>query len=422
VTRSMRECGPWGRTLGPVRQRVVLAWVAASVVVLSACGGGSSTSRSDSSATPRPSETGTAGITTRTAPAPTQVALAPARPGESLVTLTVPGGSYTPSAPNGGTDDYRCFLLDSPQQADSYITGTAFQPGSGLVHHAISYRIQASQVSAAKALDAKSPTPGWTCFGGTGIPSPPNTDPLAALDQAQWLSAWAPGVGESTYPTGSGVRLSRGSHIVLQIHYNLLAGQAVDHSSIRLRLVPATRSIQAVETMLLPAPVELPCAPGEYGVLCQRSWAVADVIKRFGQQAGFTIAGLQVLCGGSLTKPKSGATQTCKRSVPRAVTVYSAAGHMHLLGRKIKIVANAGTARARTLLDNTNWNFDSQGAKSIGAPLHLNAGDHISITCTHDASLRKKLPELAELPSRYVVWGEGTSDEMCLGILLYTRG
>jgi hypothetical protein len=44
----------------------------------------------------------------------------------------------------------------------------------------------------------------------------------------------------------------------------------------------------------------------------------------------------------------------------------------------------------------------------------------IRVTCTHDAGLRSKLPQLAPLPPRYVVWGDGTSDEMCLGLLIGT--
>ena len=34
------------------------------------------------------------------------------------------------------------------------------------------------------------------------------------------------------------------------------------------------------------------------------------------------------------------------------------------------------------------------------------------------ASMRQQLPALAGTPPRYVVWGEGTADEMCLAILV----
>jgi hypothetical protein len=42
----------------------------------------------------------------------------------------------------------------------------------------------------------------------------------------------------------------------------------------------------------------------------------------------------------------------------------------------------------------------------------------VTVTCTHDATLRDRLPALQGLPPRYVVWGEGSTDEMCLGILI----
>ena len=35
-------------------------------------------------------------------------------------------------------------------------------------------------------------------------------------------------------------------------------------------------------------------------------------------------------------------------------------------------------------------------------------------------ALRSMVPELAAEQPRYVTWGEGTSDEMCLGIVQYT--
>ena len=43
------------------------------------------------------------------------------------------------------------------------------------------------------------------------------------------------------------------------------------------------------------------------------------------------------------------------------------------------------------------------------------------MTCTHVQWLRDKLPSFEGQPDRYVVWGEGTTDEMCLGMLQVTR-
>jgi len=58
----------------------------------------------------------------------------------------------------------------------------------------------------------------------------------------------------------------------------------------------------------------------------------------------------------------------------------------------------------------------------LPTPVDVNPGDTVRVTCTHDATLRQKLPELNKLPPRYVVWGDGTSDEMCLGLLTVSAG
>ncbi len=72
------------------------------------------------------------------------------------------------------------------------------------------------------------------------------------------------------------------------------------------------------------------------------------------------------------------------------------------------------------MLDIPVWDFDSQGAQPLPEPISLRKGDTLTVTCTHDATLRDKLPAFKGTPPRYVVWGEGTTDEMCLGILIVT--
>jgi hypothetical protein len=182
----------------------------------------------------------------------------------------------------------------------------------------------------------------------------------------------------------------------------------------------ASTSLIPMRTMLLPAPVELPCPDGATTGLCNRDVAVADVMRRFGVGSGRTVAGLQLLCAGDPAAPRAGVTQTCVRYVREQVTVRAAAGHMHLLGRSISIVANAGTARARTILDIPVWDFDDQSTRPLDKALTLRQGDTITVTCTHDPGLRALLPSMSDTPPRYVVWGEGTTDEMCLGILVVT--
>jgi hypothetical protein len=93
---------------------------------------------------------------------------------------------------------------------------------------------------------------------------------------------------------------------------------------------------------------------------------------------------------------------------------------MHLLGRSIKVQVDPGTPRARTILDIPVWDFDNQAARQI-KPVSLQPGETVKVTCRHVQWLRDQLPAFAGQPDRYVVWGEGTTDEMCLGILTVTH-
>jgi hypothetical protein len=337
----------------------------------------------------------------------------PLRPGETRMKLTMPT-EYTPSAPTGvGTDDYRCFLLDPHLAKDTYLTGTHVLPGNpDVVHHVILFRVPPDQVAEAKKVDAEEDGEGWTCFGGTGL------DDFQQIDDAPWLGAWAPGGKESVMQPGFGVELAKGTQIVMQVHYNLLAGDEPDRSSALLRLGPPGQQLTPVDTMLLPAPVELPCRPGhDQSELCDRDAAVADVKDRFGIGPGSTADMLHLLCG---TKVEPGNVQSCTRTVYQPTTIRGVAGHMHLLGRSITIEVNPGTDRAQTVLDIPVWDFDNQGAKPI-RPVHLDPMDTVKVTCRHVQWLRDELPSFQGQDERYVVWGEGTTDEMCLGILQVTH-
>ena len=335
---------------------------------------------------------------------------------ERIVTVGVPT-DFTPVAPVGATDEYRCFVVDTGLKKDVMVTGAEFVPdNAAIVHHSILYRAYPSQVKAAEKLESQDAEAGYECFGGSGLPSRGGG---FGLDKSDWITAWAPGGKANKMPDGYGMPLPAGGRIILQMHYNLRAEGAAgsnDNTAVRLRVTDANR--KPLNTMLLPAPVELPCAPGETGRLCDRTDAVDDVISRFGMDSGRMIAGLQLLCGGDPAAPKAGLAQTCDRPVTESTKVFAVAGHMHLLGRKISVTLNPGTPQAKTLLDVKNWNFDEQGAIPLPKPQQIGPGDTLRVRCEHDPTLRSRLPELQDTPAKYVVWGEGTTDEMCLAIVL----
>jgi len=324
---------------------------------------------------------------------------------------------YTPSPPNGGTDDYRCLVVDPRLTTPAFLTGTQFQPQNvPIVHHAIVFAIPPEQAAIARAKDDATGGQGWTCFGDTDLEN--------QQQQPAWVDSWTPGGTETLLQQDVGFRLEPSSLLVLQVHYNLLATDGrpggTDQSNVRLRLTEGTAATKPLDTLQLAAPIELPCASRESGPLCDRTAAIADVAQRFGAEVGDTEAHLVRECSNGTPVP--GNTQHCDIPVPKPITVYAAFGHMHLLGRSIKVELNPGAAQARTLLDVPSFNFDDQKLQPLPTPVDLNPGDTLRVTCTHDATLRRQLPALSKLPPRYVVWGDGSSDEMCLGLLTATVG
>ena len=332
----------------------------------------------------------------------------PLRAGEQFVQLRM-AEPYTPGRPGAGRDDYRCMVIDPRVTERVFLTGVQFQPGqASIAHHAITFAIPAQGAPAVRERDAQSPGEGYTCFGMDG-----------GDGTASWVDTWTPGGRETLLDGDMGYPLEPGSVLVLQIHYNLLGvrdgATVTDRSGVRLRQTRGTDRTVPLDTVPLAAPVELPCAPDESGPLCDRSAAMADVIDRFGPEVGRRADWLLRRCGHGTPRP--GERQTCDTPAPAGTTVYAARGHMHLLGRSIKVELNPGTPGARTLLDVPEFTFDDQALHVLPEPVALRPGDTLRTTCTFDVGLRKLLPQLRDLPPRYVVWGEGTTDEMCAPLL-----
>lgn len=340
----------------------------------------------------------------------------PLRAGERFVDLKM-AEAYTPAPLEGGTDEYRCQVIDPGLTKAAFLTGTQFMPENvPVAHHAIVYAVPPGGAAAVREQDAKTRGPGWQCFGGTGVNGADvEEDPPGAA----WVDTWTPGAMETLLTQDAGYKLEPGSLLILQIHYNLLATDGKpagpDRSAVRLRLTDGTPQTRELVTWSLDAPIDLPCAADESGPLCDRATSIADVTKRFGPEVGEMADDQLEECGQSAPKP--GDTQSCDHEVETPVTLFAGFGHMHMLGRAIKVELNPGTPKAKVVLDVPQFDFDNQRLVPLPSPVEIGPGDTLRVTCTHDAGLRKRLPQLSKLPPRYVVWGDGTSDEMCIGIM-----
>jgi hypothetical protein len=319
--------------------------------------------------------------------------------------------SYTPAAPGGGTDDYHCTLVDPNVRADSEIVASRFFPESPEVHHAILFLVPPALADRARAADVNGQ--GWTCFGETALPG----SNLAQISDTPWLTAWAPGHGLDVVPKGTGVPLPKGSLVVMQIHYNLLRGDAPVRSKLVLDTVPMSRHLLPLHLDLLPAPPDVPCPAGVTGPLCNRLASLVDLGQRFGKDQVRFVNVIESVCGRNVINPPAGNTTSCVWPAPDHGKVVRVTAHMHLLGRGMQIVLNPGSSHPTTLLNVTNYNFDYQRSYDLATPVSLAPGDTIGVTCTYDPTLRQKLPELRRIAPRFVTWGDGSSDEMCLALV-----
>ena len=366
--------------------------LAASAMLLAACGGSPGAARSTTSGVAKPK--------------PAVHALAQAFPpikGAKVLTLQS-RHSYIPKSVAGSTDDYHCTLVNPHVRQNSYIVGTRFYPNSLEVHHAILFEVLPADVPA--ALAANKHGKGWTCFGEAGI--------------GQWLSVWAPGHGLDMTPHGTGLYFPKGSMVVMQVHYNLFEGDKPTHVQLKVDTVPAaTTHLIPLHIDPIAAPPDIPCPAGVHGPLCNRAASLDLLAKQWGPLAVVFVDGLEMNCGRSTSNPPGGDTTTCTVPVGFSGKILRIQPHMHLLGTGMKVTLDPGTAHQEVLLDDTTYDFNYQRSFDMPKPVPVTSSDKISVECTFDPKFEQLLPQLRRLPPRYVTWGAGSANEMCLAIVSY---
>ena len=280
--------------------------------------------------------------------------------------------TYTPAPPSGETDDYRCFVLPWPAQYTSktFVTGFRAVPGNAsVVHHVIAFLAGPADVASYQQKDAAEPGPGYTCFGGTGG------------NIAGMIGGWAPGSLGSDLPAGIGLPIEAGSAIILQVHYNTHHGNGgADQSAIELK--------------------------------------VDNTVERPGRVIPFTNplwtrGGMSIAAGDADAMYKFTVDPT---PYTGDLEIFSAAHHMHTLGTKGNLSVTHADGSKSCLLQIDNWDFHWQGSYGFKQSEILRRGDQLSIECHWDNSMaHQEHPGTAPKP---VNWGEGTSDEMCIGFFL----
>jgi len=317
-------------------------------------------------------------------------------------------------------DDYRCQIYDPGITGPSYVEAFGFEPDrTEVVHHALLFSADASARAAAETADAGDPDVGWSCSGLAGFGAP---------GDVEQVMSWAPGQDPTVLPDGVGIAVEPGDFFVVQIHYHYEPewnDLPPDESRLVVDLADAAAvdaaggALDPIALTLYLGPAEIPCSTEETGPLCDRDAARNQLIAEQGPFAGFVGDGLMAMCGvtaddfADMTDGVASSSCDHRATPGRILSVW---GHMHEIGASFTMTLNPDTPDERVLLDIPRWSFDWQLNYEPVDDIVLAADDTIRVECTWD---RAKLPDDAE--PRYVMWSEGTADEMCYSQIISTR-
>ena len=287
------------------------------------------------------------------------------------VTLELP----EPYTPEIEPDDYRCFVIEWPYETTKYITGIDIVPDKrALMHHAIAYHVQPENAQAARDRDAEVEGPGYTCFGGVG-------------GTAAWLQSYEPGGYAQMVPGNLGFEIKPGSVMVLQVHYNTLNGIDADSSWLDLTVEDSVPNVGKVVLIMNP------------------TWP----------------AGGMPIPAGDSDVPFSYRGRSASLAADRSYGIYWVDLHMHQLGSsgRIGIIRANNPNELEVLLDVPKWDFAWQETYLLKERNVLNPGDQLYVECHFDNTEENQGVVNGErLPARDINWGDGTTDEMCLGNVL----
>lgn len=305
--------------------------------------------------------------------------LAPYKPpvsGLERIDLTLSTPVYDVKPPkDAGVDDHRCFIVDIPLDDDVYVTGVEVVPGNAkLVHHVSLELVEPAVLPDFEALDAADPGPGWYCYGGTGA------------QPSGYLGGWVPGWTANKAPEGYGRKVSPGTKLVFNMHYNTLYTPAgTDQTQVNLQYSGYKMPLRAAAIL----------DPG---------WVLQDwfQIKAGDPDAEFTFEYDPTIF-----------------TFGRRFLIYNAYIHMHQLGKSGRLTLKREDGREECLLDIEDFDFHWQSEYWFTEPVQVEKGDKFFLECRFDNSAENQpVIDGVRREPQDVGWGGDAPNEMCAGLFL----
>jgi len=268
-----------------------------------------------------------------------------------------------------GNDVFRCFVLPTNLTEDRFVQAIEVKPSNPrVVHHALLFIDTAGKGRELQRLQQKvlfkdpyggndlDKGPGY--YGGMGIGFLPASN----------LGGWAPGQLPRTLPEGTGIKLTKGSDVVMQVHYHRSGRLEKDRTSIGLYY-----SKNKVDRLY----------QGE--VLAGVFQAIPAGNERF------------VVEGTAL--------------VSEDMILFDVMPHMHMVGKEIKVMMTPPAGKTALLFHIKDWDFNWQETYVFKEALKLKAGTRLNLEAVYDNSAKN--PTNPFKPPRLVTYGEQTFNEMC---------
>lgn len=316
--------------------------------------------------------------------------------GEPDLKLTMPE-PYALGA--DGDDEFRVFVLPTDFPEDRWIRAVDFKPGNRKVVHHVIAAVDSSGV--ARERDAKDPKPGYEAVGGFG-----QGVPIRAF-----LPIWTPGSKSRYAPEGAGYLLPKGADVLIQLHYHKSGKPETDATTIGLYLSdrPLSKPINTGFVFPTIGPLQM-----------VKITAQAKAAQKAGKRLDMTdmLRDVLVIPAGSERYEVKGSSSSGMRgrALNRDLLITGVMPHMHWLGKDFTFWAVLPDEKKTRvpLIKIDHWDFNWQGTYAFAEPVRLPKGSYLEMEAHFNNTAAN--PANPSNPPKTVRWGDGTNDEMCLGI------
>lgn len=262
-------------------------------------------------------------------------------------------------------DEYRCFVIPTNFDEDKFISGIEVIPGNAeIVHHVLLFQDDSGRP---ELLDNRDDGPGYSSFGGTGS------------NRSDLMAGWVPSNDPAFFPQGMGIKLKKGTSLVMQVHYPAGSTGQKDQTEVRFKFSNESEV---------------------------REVSIAPILNHN-----------QLNEGGLYIPANSIKTFTQNYKLPAHFSLLSVLPHMHLIGESIKVNATKNEDTIN-IIDIPKWDFHWQSTYVFPNILKGPATYNLNVEATYNNTTDNT--ENPSNPPKDVRLGEATTDEMMLVYFYYT--